>query len=82
MRDELTVPELGFGKGAMTVSLWLVKTGDRVAEGEPVLEILAGAALVDLPSPSDGVIVECAVDEDEPIEVGQVLAVIESDDDA
>ena len=81
MKDELTVPELGFDEGAMTVSLWLIEIGDSLAEGDPVVEILAGAALVDLPSPADGVLAKRLVNEDEPVEVGQVLAVIESEDD-
>jgi 2-oxoglutarate dehydrogenase E2 component (dihydrolipoamide succinyltransferase) len=80
-RYELTLPELGLQEGPITVSLWLVEPGSMVAEGDPVVEVLAGAAVVDLPSPTDGVLVECLVAEDDPVEVGQVLAVVESEDD-
>jgi pyruvate/2-oxoglutarate dehydrogenase complex dihydrolipoamide acyltransferase (E2) component len=79
-RHQLIVPDLGLGDQPMTLSLWLVRPGARVARGQPIVEIAAGPATVDLPSPADGVLVEMLVDEDEPVAVGQPLAVIESDD--
>ncbi len=76
-KNELTVPDLGMDETPITLSLWLIEVGDRVAEGDPVLEILAGPATVDLPSPVDGRLIEKLVDEDEPITVGQRLAIIQ-----
>lgn len=81
-RYELTLPELGIEEGPVTVSLWLVEPGSAVSEGDPVVEVLAGAAVVDLPSPADGLLVQCLVAEDEPVEVGQVLAVIECEEES
>jgi len=80
-RIELFLPELGLGDQPITLCLWLVPRGARVAAGERVAEVLAGPATVDLPSPVDGVIIERLVDEDEPIAVGQPLAWIESGDE-
>lgn len=79
---EIVVPDLGLDDQPMTVSLWLVAPGKWVVAGEPLVEVLAGSALVDLPAPADGVLVETLVDEDEPIRRGQRLAVIEAGDDA
>ncbi len=79
-RYELTLPDLGIEQGPITVGLWLVESGSRVAEGDPLLEILAGPAVIDLPSPGDGLLVQRLADEDEAVEVGQLLAVIESED--
>ena len=76
-RIELCLPDLGLDDQPITLSGWLVPRGARVAAGERVAEVLAGPATVDLPSPVDGVLVERLVDEDEPITVGQPLAVIE-----
>ncbi|OHB66837.1 MAG: hypothetical protein A2V70_03925 [Planctomycetes bacterium RBG_13_63_9] len=73
------MPELGIEDQPIVVSLWLVEQGSRVAEGEPLLEVLAGPATVDLPAPADGVLIEKLVEEDDPLVVGQRLAVIESD---
>ncbi len=76
-RHQLIVPDLGLGNQPMTLSLWLVRPGSRVARRQPIVEIAAGPATVDLPSPADGVLVEMLVDEDEPVAVGQPLAVVE-----
>ena len=78
-RRELILPELGIDDQPIAVSLWLVNRGSRVAEGDPVLEVLAGAATVDLSAPVDGVLVERLVEEDDTLSVGQRLAVIKSD---
>lgn len=79
-RHELILPELGLPGQPIRLSLWLVGLGQKVAHGQPLVEILAGAAVVDLPSPTDGKLVEKLVDEDVPAGVGQVLAIIESSD--
>ena len=78
-RYDLILPDLGLGDQPIVAGLWLVAEGRRVAAGEPVLEIVAGSAVVDLPAPADGVLVETLVDEDAPLQTGQRLAVIESD---
>ena len=41
-RRELILPELGIDDVPIVVSMWLIEQGGRVAEGEPVLEVLAG----------------------------------------
>ena len=78
VKVDLLLPDLGIAGQPMTVSVWLVKPGRRVRAGDPVVEVLAGPATVDLPSPVDGRLVQWLVDEDEPIVVGQRLAVIET----
>ncbi len=75
---DLILPDLGIEGHPITVSLWLVKQGSRVAAGEPIVEVLAGPATVDLPSPADGVLAEILVDEDETLSIGQRLGVIRS----
>ncbi|MCH8923955.1 MAG: biotin/lipoyl-binding protein [Planctomycetes bacterium] len=75
-RTPLTLPDLDMGEIPITVSLWLVEPGERVIEGDRVVEILAGAATVDLPAPTSGVLVEVLVDEDDRVKVGQTLGYI------
>jgi len=79
MTRDLVLPELGLGDRPIKVSLWLVGRGSRVVEGDPLVELLAGEATVDLPSPATGVLVKKLVAEDEPVCAGQRLAVIEAD---
>jgi pyruvate/2-oxoglutarate dehydrogenase complex dihydrolipoamide acyltransferase (E2) component len=77
-RMKLRLPELGLDDQPLVLSLWLVKRGTRVAAGQSVVEVLAGPATIDIPSPVDGVLVKRLVEEDEPIRVGQPLAVFEA----
>jgi len=79
MLTELLLPDLGLGSTPITLSLWLVKQGSRVAEGEPIAEILASCATVDLPSPTEGILVKKLVAEGDSIAIGQPLALIEND---
>jgi 2-oxoglutarate dehydrogenase E2 component (dihydrolipoamide succinyltransferase) len=74
----LLLPELGMGETPVVASVWLVEVGADVIEGERLLEVVAGAATVDLPSPATGRLVELLVDEDDELTVGQRLAVIAS----
>ena len=75
----LTLPDLGLGDQPIVLTSWLVKKGSCVAEGEPLVEVLAGAATVDLPSPADGVLAEKAASAGDVLVVGQSLATIEND---
>ena len=44
-----------------------------MTEGEPLVEVLAGAATVDLPAPRDGVLAKRLVAEGAPLVIGQRL---------
>ena len=78
-RHELRLPDLGMDREPISAGLWLVACGSHVTEGQPVLEVLAGSALVDLEAPADGVLVEMRVAADEPLRPGQRLGLIESE---
>jgi pyruvate/2-oxoglutarate dehydrogenase complex dihydrolipoamide acyltransferase (E2) component len=73
----LLLPDLGLDDQPITLGQWLVKRGTRGAEGEPVVEVMAGAATVDLPAPADGILAQKLVAEGELLAVGQRLATIE-----
>ncbi len=75
---EIIMPELGFADQSAKVSLWLVKQGEAVEEGEPLVEILCGAATVDISAKESGVLVRKLVDADESVHAGQTLALFET----
>lgn len=77
-RHTLLMPDLGLADCPLTASLWLVDIDSEVGEGDRLLEVLAGSVTVDLPAPVGGVLVETLVAEDDPLLVGQPLAVIET----
>jgi pyruvate/2-oxoglutarate dehydrogenase complex dihydrolipoamide acyltransferase (E2) component len=79
-RHDLLLPDLGLAGRPVRAGLWLVARGSRVTEGDPMLEVVGGSLVVDLPAPVDGLLVDILVDEDQPLEVGQLLAVILSDE--
>jgi 2-oxoglutarate dehydrogenase E2 component (dihydrolipoamide succinyltransferase) len=81
MRHELVLPDLGLGAQETVVSLWLVRAGSEVSLGDRLIEVLADGVTVDLSAPASGVVVEMLVAEDEPIRVGQMLGIIESQPD-
>lgn len=78
-RHELIMPDLGIDR-PMVASLWLIERGSRLTEGDQLLEILAGEAVVDLAAPATGRLVETLVAEGATIQPGQRLAVIEQTD--
>ena len=50
------LPDLGEGVHEAELIRWLVKPGDRVEEHQTVAEMETDKALVEVPSPRDGVI--------------------------
>ena len=54
-----------------------VKAGDKVREGQTVMIIEAMKVMNPIPAPRSGTIAEIAVTNGEPVEYGQLLAVVE-----
>ncbi len=75
MQVPITMPELGMLRAELSV--WFVELGARVEEGERLVEILAGAATVDIAAPAGGRLVrQCKLPPDSVLP-GQVLGYIE-----
>ena len=64
--------------GSIHASMWHASKGNQVIEGDRLLEVCAGEVIIDIPAPASGKLVRRLVREDDPIEVGQELAIIES----
>jgi pyruvate/2-oxoglutarate dehydrogenase complex dihydrolipoamide acyltransferase (E2) component len=80
-RVELRLPDLDLGEISITASAWHAAVGQRVVEGDRLLEVLAGDVTVDLPCSVTGLLVERCAQIDDRLAVGQVVAVIETDAD-
>lgn len=78
-RVEVPMPQMGESIAEGTVSKWLKKVGDPVERDEPILEISTDKVDAEIPSPTEGVLAEVAVQEGETVEVGTVVAYIETD---
>jgi pyruvate dehydrogenase E2 component (dihydrolipoamide acetyltransferase) len=77
MAVSVTMPRLGESVSEGTVTRWLKKEGDRVEADEPLLEVSTDKVDTEIPSPSGGVLKSIKVGEDETVEVGSELAVID-----
>jgi 2-oxoglutarate dehydrogenase E2 component (dihydrolipoamide succinyltransferase) len=77
MSVSVSMPQLGESVTEGTVTRWLKKEGERVEADEPLLEVSTDKVDTEIPSPAAGVLREIAVGEDETVEVGAQLAVIE-----
>jgi pyruvate/2-oxoglutarate dehydrogenase complex dihydrolipoamide acyltransferase (E2) component len=79
MRAEIILPELG--SSPLKLSLWFADPGDAVFEGDRLVEILAGGATFDVPAPATGRLVERCALPDDPLIPGQVLGLVEVEED-
>jgi pyruvate dehydrogenase E2 component (dihydrolipoamide acetyltransferase) len=77
MAISVTMPRLGESVSEGTVTRWLKQEGDRVEADEPLLEVSTDKVDTEIPSPAAGVLKAIKVGEDETVEVGSELAVIE-----
>jgi pyruvate dehydrogenase E2 component (dihydrolipoamide acetyltransferase) len=78
-RVEVPMPQMGESIAEGTVSVWLKKVGDTVERDEPIMEISTDKVDAEIPSPTAGTLVEIVVQEGETVEVGTVVAYVETD---
>jgi pyruvate dehydrogenase E2 component (dihydrolipoamide acetyltransferase) len=78
-RVEVPMPQMGESIAEGTVSVWLKKVGDTVERDEPIMEISTDKVDAEIPSPAAGTIVEVVVQEGETVEVGTIVAYIETE---
>ena len=73
------MPQMGESIAEGTVSQWLKQVGDEVERDEPILEISTDKVDAEIPAPSSGTLVEIAVEEGETVEVGTIVAYIDTE---
>ncbi|MEU1410335.1 2-oxoglutarate dehydrogenase, E2 component, dihydrolipoamide succinyltransferase [Streptomyces sp. NPDC049097] len=77
MPVSVTLPALGESVTEGTVTRWLKAEGERVEADEPLLEVSTDKVDTEIPAPASGVLTSIKVAEDETVEVGAELAVID-----
>ncbi len=75
MAYEFKFPDIGEGLTEGEIVRWLVKEGDEIKEGQPLVEVETDKALAEIPSPRTGVILKILAKEKEVVKVGQVIVV-------
>jgi 2-oxoisovalerate dehydrogenase E2 component (dihydrolipoyl transacylase) len=56
MKKDFILPDIGEGIVECEIVEWLVKEGDRIAEDQPVCDVMTDKALVQIPAVYDGVV--------------------------
>ncbi|MBB1033539.1 2-oxoglutarate dehydrogenase, E2 component, dihydrolipoamide succinyltransferase [Dietzia sp. CQ4] len=77
MAFSVQMPALGESVSEGTVTRWLKKEGDTVEVDEPLLEVSTDKVDTEIPSPAAGTLSKIVADEDETVEIGGELAVID-----
>jgi len=82
MATEVRLPQFGMGMQEGKLLRWFKHEGEQVQEGEPLCEVEAEKAIVEVPSPQSGLLTRIIVEVDRTVPVLEVLAIIESSGEA
>src|SRR5690606_13057772 len=79
---ELKLPKMGESVAEATITSWLKNVGDTIEADEAVLEIATDKVDSEVPSEVQGVLVEKLFNVDDVVQVGQTIAIIETEANA
>ena len=77
---ELKLPKMGESVAEATITSWLKEVGDPIEIDDAVVEIATDKVDSDVPSEVTGVLLSKNFEVDQVVKVGEVLAVIETED--
>ena len=78
---ELKLPKMGESVAEATITTWLKEVGDTIEADEAVLEIATDKVDSEVPSEVDGKLIEKLFGPDDVVQVGQTIAIIETEGD-
>lgn len=76
---ELKLPKMGESVAEATLTAWLKDVGEKIEADEAVLEIATDKVDSEVPSEVEGILIEKLFEVDAVIEVGQTIAIIETE---
>ncbi|WP_404458640.1 2-oxoglutarate dehydrogenase complex dihydrolipoyllysine-residue succinyltransferase [Oceanobacillus kapialis] len=79
---EIKIPELAESITEGTIAEWLVKKGDKIEKGDPVVELETDKVNVEVNADYAGVITEILREEGDDVEVGDVIAKVDENGEA
>ncbi|WP_173917095.1 2-oxoglutarate dehydrogenase complex dihydrolipoyllysine-residue succinyltransferase [Halobacillus sp. Marseille-Q1614] len=79
---EIKVPELAESITEGTIAEWLVKKGDQVEKGDPILELETDKVNVEVNADASGVLAEILKEAGDDVEVGDVIAKVDENGEA
>jgi 2-oxoglutarate dehydrogenase E2 component (dihydrolipoamide succinyltransferase) len=75
---ELIMPKMGESVAEATIIKWLKDEGEQIDAEEAVIEIATDKVDSEIPAPESGVLVKKLFNEDDVVQVGQAIALIET----
>lgn len=78
MKVTVKMPRAADTVDEVVVSEWVIAEGTTVTEGDPILRVETDKALVEVPAPMTGTLVQHLVAIDDEITTGTPIAVIET----
>lgn len=82
MKKVFKLPDVGEGIAEAEIVEYLVRVGDQVKADQPAVRIETDKAVVELPAPYSGVVVEIPHNAGDTVSVGDTLLVIETEAEA
>ncbi|WP_126426310.1 dihydrolipoyl dehydrogenase [Brevibacillus marinus] len=79
MKIEITVPKAGLTMTEATVGKWFVREGERVRQHDVIAELVTEKITIEVNAPEAGTIATIFKQEGETVQIGERLAVIETD---
>lgn len=80
MITKMVLPKSGMGIEEGTVTRWLKAEGEKVRQGEPVVEIETAKAMQEVEAPVSGTLIKILLAPGQTAAVDTEMAVIEEDD--
>ncbi len=81
MRVELELPDIGTETGdKIVVSFWHVEEDEEFEEGNDLVEVSTHKATFNIPATDTGKLVEILVQEGVPVEPGDAIALVDTED--
>ncbi|WCL54009.1 2-oxoglutarate dehydrogenase complex dihydrolipoyllysine-residue succinyltransferase [Gimibacter soli] len=76
--EDIVIPQLGESITEGSIGSWLKKVGDAVAADEPIVEVETDKVAMEVPSPVAGVLIETLVAEGDTVEIGALIARVDT----
>ncbi|MEX0300666.1 MAG: 2-oxoglutarate dehydrogenase complex dihydrolipoyllysine-residue succinyltransferase [Kordiimonas sp.] len=77
--EDIVIPQMGESVAEGTIGTWLKAVGEAVAADEPIVEVETDKVAMEVPSPVAGVLKEQLVAEGDTVEIGALIARIDTD---
>ncbi|MBL4837514.1 MAG: dihydrolipoamide succinyltransferase, partial [Kordiimonadaceae bacterium] len=77
--EDIVIPQMGESVSEGTIGTWLKAVGEAVAADEPIVEVETDKVAMEVPSPVAGVLVEQLVAEGDTVEIGVLIARVDTE---